>query len=202
MFAAKGKLELTLGVAIGSSTQIALMVLPLLVLLGWMMDERLDLDIGLYESFTLFVTVLMVRRWAGKDTINKWKIKFIRKCTNKFFLLLSFLQFCNRLEQPYNPFFHKFWLFLMIFHRHLPIDLKTTAGDDYHQGRYLELAHWLLSNHGVRFTSSSQATLHSNLYLSSIALQRSLKTPSKATLCLPHISSENYSLGILFDLIE
>lgn len=75
MFAAKGKLELTLGVAIGSSTQIALMVLPLLVLLGWMMDERLDLDIGLYESFTLFVTVLMVTITI-KDGTSNWLTGF------------------------------------------------------------------------------------------------------------------------------
>lgn len=50
LFAMKGKLDLSLGVAIGSSTQIALLVMPLLVLLGWMMGQPMNLDFGGYES--------------------------------------------------------------------------------------------------------------------------------------------------------
>lgn len=66
MFAMKGKLDLTLGVAIGSSTQIALFVLPLLVLLGWIADLDMSLNFGLYESCTLLLTVLLVT-FAIKD---------------------------------------------------------------------------------------------------------------------------------------
>ena len=40
IFAVKNKMELSLGVAIGSSTQIAL-VLPLCIVIGWCVDERL-----------------------------------------------------------------------------------------------------------------------------------------------------------------
>lgn len=60
MFAHKGKLDLSLGVAIGSSTQIALFVLPFLVLLGWMSKKNLSLEFGSYESFSLLLTILIV----------------------------------------------------------------------------------------------------------------------------------------------
>ena len=50
MFAMKGKLDLSLGVAIGSSTQIALCVLPLSVLAGWVLDKDMDLNFGAFEG--------------------------------------------------------------------------------------------------------------------------------------------------------
>lgn len=71
MFAVRGKLDLTLGVAVGSSTQIALMVMPLLVVIGWMIDQRLDLNVGQFEAFTLFLTVLMVTITI-KDGTSNW----------------------------------------------------------------------------------------------------------------------------------
>merc|ERR1719277_967900 len=42
--AAKGKMNLSLGVAIGSSTQIALFVLPFSVVVGWICDVPMSLD--------------------------------------------------------------------------------------------------------------------------------------------------------------
>ena len=60
MFALKGKLDMSLGVAIGSSTQIALLVLPLLVIIGWMIGKDMDLNFEEFEANTLFLTVIMV----------------------------------------------------------------------------------------------------------------------------------------------
>lgn len=71
VFAVKGKLDLTLGVAIGSSTQIALCVLPLLVLLGWMMDHSLSMNFGAFEAATLFLSVVAVT-FAIKDGKSNW----------------------------------------------------------------------------------------------------------------------------------
>lgn len=71
MFAMKNKLDLSLGVAIGSSTQIALLVIPLLVILGWMGDWSLSLNFGAYESFTLFLSVVAVT-FAIKDGTSNW----------------------------------------------------------------------------------------------------------------------------------
>ena len=71
MFAIKGKLDLSLGVAIGSSTQIALCVLPLLVLIGWCAGLKLSLNFGAYESGSLLLTVISVT-FAIKDGVSNW----------------------------------------------------------------------------------------------------------------------------------
>jgi calcium/proton exchanger cax len=71
MFAVKGKLDLSLGVAIGSSTQIALCVLPLLVILGWMGGYDLSLDFGGFEAGTLLLSVISVT-FAIKDGHSNW----------------------------------------------------------------------------------------------------------------------------------
>ena len=48
VFAMKNKCNITLGVAVGSSCQIALMVLPLLVLVGWASDKPMSMNLGTY----------------------------------------------------------------------------------------------------------------------------------------------------------
>lgn len=73
MFAWKGKVDLALGVAIGSSTQIALCVLPLLVILGWMMGKDLDLNFGGYEAVCVLLTVISVT-FAIKDGQSNWLV--------------------------------------------------------------------------------------------------------------------------------
>lgn len=73
LFAMKGKLNLTLGVAIGSSTQIALFVMPALVILGWMMGKDLDMNFGAYEAGTIVLTVISVT-FAIKDGTSNWLI--------------------------------------------------------------------------------------------------------------------------------
>lgn len=71
VFAMKNKLDLTLGIAVGSSTQIALMVLPLLVLIGWIGDINLDLNFQSFEAYTLFLCVVIVT-FACKDGDSNW----------------------------------------------------------------------------------------------------------------------------------
>ena len=63
----------SLGIAVGSSTQIALMVFPLLVIIGWMINQDLTLDMGAYESQTLFLTVILIT-FALKDGSSNWLI--------------------------------------------------------------------------------------------------------------------------------
>ncbi|KAF7004283.1 hypothetical protein CFC21_019510 [Triticum aestivum] len=60
MFAMKDKLDITIGVAIGSSTQISMFVIPFCVVVGWMMGQKMDLNFQLFETATLFITVLVV----------------------------------------------------------------------------------------------------------------------------------------------
>jgi Ca2+:H+ antiporter len=73
MFAMKNNLDLSLGVAIGSSTQIGLMVLPLLVLLGAIMGKDLSMNFGSYEAFTLFTTIIIVA-FAIQDGTSNWLV--------------------------------------------------------------------------------------------------------------------------------
>ncbi|KAJ6983730.1 hypothetical protein NC653_026522 [Populus alba x Populus x berolinensis] len=60
MFAMKDKLDITIGVAIGSSTQISMFVIPFCVVVGWCMGQPMDLNFQLFETATLFISVLVV----------------------------------------------------------------------------------------------------------------------------------------------
>lgn len=58
--ACKGKMELTIGVAVGSSLQIAAGMIPLLVIIAWPLHKDLDLFFGNFETIMMFVSVLLV----------------------------------------------------------------------------------------------------------------------------------------------
>uniref|UniRef100_A0A0D9VUX4 Vacuolar cation/proton exchanger n=1 Tax=Leersia perrieri TaxID=77586 RepID=A0A0D9VUX4_9ORYZ len=73
MFAMKDKLDITLGVAIGSSTQISMFVIPFCVVVGWMMGQQMDLNFQLFETATLFITVLVVAFMLQEGTSNYFK---------------------------------------------------------------------------------------------------------------------------------
>nr|GMD19226.1 vacuolar cation/proton exchanger 3-like [Ipomoea batatas] len=60
MFAMKDKLDISLGVAIGSSTQISMFLVPFCVVVGWFMGKDMDLNFQLFETATLFIAVLVV----------------------------------------------------------------------------------------------------------------------------------------------
>jgi len=69
--AAKGKMDLALGVAIGSSTQIALLVVPFSVFVGWYYDVPMSLD---FRSFDACVLILAVFLASGvlHDGSSNW----------------------------------------------------------------------------------------------------------------------------------
>ncbi|KAK9101668.1 hypothetical protein Scep_025098 [Stephania cephalantha] len=73
MFAMKDKLDITLGVAIGSSTQISMFVIPFCVVVGWFMGQEMDLNFQLFETATLFITVLVVAFMLQEGTANYFK---------------------------------------------------------------------------------------------------------------------------------
>ena len=54
------KMDLALSVAQGSSTQIALFVVPVMVLLGWAIGQPLDLIFGTFETVITFLSVVIV----------------------------------------------------------------------------------------------------------------------------------------------
>lgn len=58
--AMKNKMDLAIGVAVGSSIQIALFVTPLIVVIGWAMDKDMSLYFTLFEFACLFVSAFIV----------------------------------------------------------------------------------------------------------------------------------------------
>ncbi len=58
--ALKDKMDLAMGVAIGSSMQIALLVTPFLVILGWIIDVPMSLHFETFETMVFFLSVLTV----------------------------------------------------------------------------------------------------------------------------------------------
>ena len=58
--AMKNKMDLAIGVAVGSSIQIAIFVTPLIVILGWIMDKNMSLYFTLFETVCLFVSAFIV----------------------------------------------------------------------------------------------------------------------------------------------
>ncbi|XP_015578085.1 vacuolar cation/proton exchanger 2 isoform X2 [Ricinus communis] len=73
MFAMKDKLDISLGVAIGSSTQISMFGIPFLVVVGWIIGRPMDLNFQLFETATLFITVLVVAFMLQEGTSNYFK---------------------------------------------------------------------------------------------------------------------------------
>ncbi|KAB2634191.1 vacuolar cation/proton exchanger 5-like [Pyrus ussuriensis x Pyrus communis] len=73
MFAMKDKLDISLGVAIGSSTQISMFGIPFCVVVGWIMGRPMDLNFQLFETATLFITVLVVAFLLQEGTSNYFK---------------------------------------------------------------------------------------------------------------------------------
>ncbi|KAI9789448.1 MAG: hypothetical protein M1835_001655 [Candelina submexicana] len=56
----KNKMDLAIGVAIGSSMQIALLVTPFLVILGWIIGQPMTLHFETFETVVFFVSVLVM----------------------------------------------------------------------------------------------------------------------------------------------
>lgn len=57
--AGKNKMDLAIGIAVGSSIQIALFVTPVIVLLGWALQKDMSLYFSLFETVSLFVSAFM-----------------------------------------------------------------------------------------------------------------------------------------------
>jgi len=75
----KDKLTLSLGVAVGSSIQIALFVIPFIVILGWILGKPLTLLFDPFESIVLFLSVLTVN-YVVQDGKSNWLEGMILMC--------------------------------------------------------------------------------------------------------------------------
>ncbi|CAL9732244.1 vacuolar calcium ion transporter [Monosporozyma unispora] len=59
MVAMKDKMDLAIGVAIGSSLQISLFVTPFMVLVGWWINVPMTLNFSTFETATLFIAIFL-----------------------------------------------------------------------------------------------------------------------------------------------
>ncbi|KAI0714467.1 Sodium/calcium exchanger protein-domain-containing protein [Cerioporus squamosus] len=75
----KDKLTLSLGVAVGSSIQIALFVIPFIVTLGWIIGKPMSLLFDPFESVVLFLSVLVVN-YTVQDGKSNWLEGMVLMC--------------------------------------------------------------------------------------------------------------------------
>ncbi|KAL3652487.1 Vacuolar cation/proton exchanger 5 [Castilleja foliolosa] len=80
MFAVKDKLDISLAVAIGSSTQISMFLIPFTVVVGWVMDRPMSLNFQLFETAILLMTVLVVAFMLQDGTSNYFKGLMLLLC--------------------------------------------------------------------------------------------------------------------------
>lgn len=70
--AIKDKMDLSIGVAVGSSMQIALLVIPFIVVLGWILGkDDMNLAFDAFQIAVLFVAVLLVN-YLIQDGKSHW----------------------------------------------------------------------------------------------------------------------------------
>jgi Ca2+:H+ antiporter len=71
VLARKGKIELSIGIAAGSGTQIALFVVPILVLAGIVMNQQFSLVFTPFELVTIFLAAIILNLIA-RDGKSNW----------------------------------------------------------------------------------------------------------------------------------
>jgi len=75
IFATRNRLNVTIGVALGSSVQVFGFLIPFLVVIGWIFGYPMDLQFGVFEVFTLLLAVL-----ATASILNAGKSYWISGC--------------------------------------------------------------------------------------------------------------------------
>lgn len=68
--AMKNKMDLAIGVALGSSMQIALMVTPFLVIVGWIVNIDMSLVFSLFETVVVFASAFVVNQLINDGKSN------------------------------------------------------------------------------------------------------------------------------------
>ncbi|CDK24303.1 unnamed protein product [Kuraishia capsulata CBS 1993] len=95
--AAKQKMDLAVGVAIGSSLQIALFVTPFIVLVGWAMDIPMTLYFSTYETAVMFVAVF-ITNYLILDGESNW-LEGTMLLSTYLIIAISFFYYPDTLAQ-------------------------------------------------------------------------------------------------------
>ena len=93
--AMKDKMDLAIGVAIGSSMQVALFLIPLLVIIGWGMgNEYMNLAFDPFQVVVLFVSVLLVN-YLISDGKSHWLEGMLLVCLYFIIAVCTWCKFPN-----------------------------------------------------------------------------------------------------------
>ncbi|KAK4214822.1 Sodium/calcium exchanger protein-domain-containing protein [Rhypophila decipiens] len=88
--AIKDKMDLAIGVAVGSSMQVALFIIPLLVIIGWGMgNDAMNLSFDTFQVAVLFVAVLLVN-YLIADGKSHWLEGFLLICLYAIIAVCAF----------------------------------------------------------------------------------------------------------------
>jgi len=87
-FAMQDRPGLVIGISVGSSTQIALFVVPFSVLVGWYLNQPMNLDFGLMNTSVLILSVLVVLSMVI-DGRSNW-LKGFMLCTAYTFIAVLY----------------------------------------------------------------------------------------------------------------
>lgn len=86
-------MDLAIGVAVGSSMQVALFIIPLLVIIGWGMGiDEMNLSFDTFQVAVLFVAVLLVN-YLIADGKSHWLEGFLLICLYAIIAVCSFCKF-------------------------------------------------------------------------------------------------------------
>ncbi|KAM4057021.1 sodium/calcium exchanger protein [Hirsutella rhossiliensis] len=88
--AIKDKMDLAIGVAVGSSMQVALFLIPLLVVIGWGKgNDQMNLSFDFFQVAVMFVAVLLTNYLIG-DGKSHWLEGFLLICLYAIIAVCSF----------------------------------------------------------------------------------------------------------------
>ncbi|KAL8695151.1 MAG: hypothetical protein Q9218_000319 [Villophora microphyllina] len=150
--AMKNKMDLAIGVAIGSSMQIALLVTPFLVILGWIIDEPMSLQFEIFETVVFFLAVLVTNYLISDGKSNYLEGAML--IGMYIIIALAFYVYPDNAGEPISSLWHPSFLSLKPIKSH-PSSLVPRFLSGF--SRIMTLLNYIL--HATKFSSPFLSTL-------------------------------------------
>jgi Ca2+:H+ antiporter len=96
IFAFKNKLDISLGVALGSATQISLFVVPLSVIVAWILGIKMDLNFNILETSSLALAIIITAFTLQDGTSHYMKGLVLLLC----YVIIAACFFVDQIPQP------------------------------------------------------------------------------------------------------
>ena len=98
IFAYKNRLDLALGICVGSAVQIFAFVMPLMVVAGWIGDRPMSLDLKPFEFGALFFSVLMI---GGESASRRFGVPqdFVLMLVGLLLVFLALVEYLDHLRR-------------------------------------------------------------------------------------------------------